>query len=242
MTRRSFNITADELQGDTIILRGRRRAHFLKAHRAATGGELELVGPGGELISARLRARGGAKLVLEVSGVAGGSSPVHELVLAAAVLKPKKMEFLVEKAAELGATCILPLLTARTVAAGKGGAGSTRLSRWRAKAREAAAMNRRPRVSRVLEPCPLGRLELLRGGTTLVLVADASLTLSAALRRGRQKDLMLVVGPEGDFTPAELAALVERGARTVRLGGEVLRAETAAISALAIVNSLWEWQ
>ncbi len=242
MTRRSFSITAEELRGRSVTLRGPRRAHFLKAFPPRKRSRLELLGGGGEIITARLARQGRDEVVLQVTSVRQAVARPFRLTLAAAVLKPKNMDFLVEKAAELGASRILPLLTSRTVAAGKGGTGRSRLARWRGKAAAAAAMNESPQLAQVLEAMPLSSLSFERGELVLALCAGGECSLYDVLRRSAARHLVLVVGPEGDFTPTELAELGKKGARTVRLGEEVLRAETAALSALAIVNSIWRWR
>ncbi len=240
MTRRSFALLADELSDNTIVLRGKRRAHFLKVFPDAKTKNMELLAADGRVFAARLVNSGRDELILQVVSSDVVASPSFVLTLAAAILKPRKMDFLVEKAAELGVSRVLPLITARTMAVGKDGPGDSRLARWRGKAAGATAMNERPWLTRVMEACPITSLVFPAAERVLVLSAQGQLGLRRALRGGPQ-DLTLVVGPEGDFAPDELRMLKENGAELVRLGDEILRAETASLAALAVINAEWRW-
>jgi len=244
MTRRSFTVLAGEVEAKTVVLRGKRAAHFRKAfgghaNGPADGKAIELLTDDGKIISV-LPEKMTPELV-ELRVVSQGKSPVPpaELILAAAIIKPRKMDFLVEKAAELGVTKLIPLITARTM--GGGGASANRLQRWRGKALSAGSMNDRPYPTVVEPPRQLKTLVAAGTQTMLVLHATGDKGLGQALKKKPLGDLVLVVGPEGDLTGEELTVMRENGAELVSLGEQVLRAETAALAGLAIVNSIWHW-
>ncbi len=141
-------------------------------------------------------------------------------------------------------TAILPWRAARCVARWDDGPrGAKALGRWRSTVREAAKQARRPWVPPVEEPVSTAGLAArIRGcAGALVLHEGASDGLASA-RLPAAGDLVLVVGPEGGITDAEIAELTAAGARSVRLGPEVLRASTAAavaLGALSVTTGRW---
>ena len=163
-----------------------------------------------------------------------GPSPEPELRLLIAALKRDPMDWLVEKATELGATLIQPVLTRRSVA---DRANSQRLS---AIARGAAEQCERLAVPSVAEAIPLHRALDAWDGVPLVAAMERS--AAPALREalaGRAAPLALLVGPEGGFEGAELDDLRRRPfVVPAGLGPRILRAETAAVAGLAAMQAL----
>jgi 16S rRNA (uracil1498-N3)-methyltransferase len=166
------------------------------------------------------------------------------VVLAQALVKGDRGELAVELATEAGVDGILPWRAARCVARWEEGPrGEKALGRWRSTVREAAKQARRPWLPVVEEPVTTAALARRVAAADLAVVlheAASERLLDLALPpRG---ELLLVVGPEGGITDAEIAALVEAGARPVRLGPEVLRASTAAavaLGALGVLTARW---
>lgn len=159
--------------------------------------------------------------------------PSAYVTLFAAVLKGDRQDWLIQKAVELGVSRIQPLLCARGVVKGS---APDRTERWQRIAREAAEQCERGIVPQVADPVPLeratwgGAMALIcteRQGQPLLAVLQA-LQAHPGIRR-----LAVFVGPEGGWTPEEVSALLARGALAVSLGPRVLRAETAALAALA---------
>lgn len=152
------------------------------------------------------------------------------VTLCAAVLKGERFDWLVQKATELGAAAIVPLLTARTVR--KVGAEDSRaLERWRRIATEAAEQSGRSVIPAIAPPTPIAGLA--GSAPKPLLVAherEAGTDLRAAIPPGADA-LSLVIGPEGGLTEAEVA---ECGGVPVSLGPRILRAETAAITAVTL--------
>ena len=172
--------------------------------------------------------------------------PSPRVLLAQALVKGDRGELAVELATEAGVDAILPWRAARCVARWDDGPrGAKALARWRSTVREAAKQARRPWVP------PVGdaggdRAEL--AGPDPAAAAGALVLHEGAVDRWprracpSRRELMLVVGPEGGITEAELAELTAAGARPVRLGPEVLRASTAAavaLGALAVLTGRW---
>jgi 16S rRNA (uracil1498-N3)-methyltransferase len=155
-------------------------------------------------------------------------------------VKGDRGELAVETATEAGVDGVIPWRAARCVAKWEQGPrGEKALARWRSTVREAAKQARRPWVPTVSAPVSTAELARRVGEVerTLVLHESADDVLRAS-DLPASGDVLLVVGPEGGISDAELDTLVAAGARTVRLGPDVLRASTAAAVALGAIGAL----
>jgi 16S rRNA (uracil1498-N3)-methyltransferase len=166
---------------------------------------------------------------------ADSALPVHLLM---AVFKFDHMEWGIEKATELGAARITPVIARRTEKH-LAQAAAKRVERWRRIALEASKQSRRTDVPTIDEPVAL---KLALGNVTAVtklLLAETEQqnTLRAALEGGCE-NVALGIGPEGGWTPEEMVLFSESGWKHVTLGVRILRAETAAIAALSICSAL----
>ena len=164
-----------------------------------------------------------------------------ELTLAQAVPKGKNMDLIVEKATELGAAVIAPLLSERTVVRADEGEALTKRDKWQRVVIEAAkqcGQNWLPRVTK-----PMGLKEFFAQGEKYDLMLIASLQPGAvgvkqALAEAgtkRPRSVLVLVGPEGDFTPAEVNLARNHGCRPITLGPIILRTETAAIYCVSVL-------
>lgn len=176
--------------------------------------------------------------------VVGEATPVVELPcrlqVGVAALKGEKLDWVVQKLTELGASQILFIQTERTVVSAGEERWHRRILRYQRIAQEAAEQSGRVRVPQVVEPV---RLEaLLRSADTahrFFLDPYAPHSLTVGLRPCPDA-VLLLIGPEGGFTPAEVESARAAGARPVRLGARILRAETAAIAAATLVAAAAE--
>jgi len=168
-------------------------------------------------------------------------APTVRMVLCAALIKFDHFEWMIEKATELGVSEIVPVETIRSER-GLERAAHKRVERWRRIALEASQQSRRAFLPDVSEPEPL--LDALSREASYKLALDensAARPLNAALpsARDRQDTVAMLIGPEGGWTEDERAQFAAAGWSPVSLGPLILRAETAALAALAIVNSAW---
>jgi 16S rRNA (uracil1498-N3)-methyltransferase len=163
------------------------------------------------------------------------------LVLCAALIKFDHFEWMIEKATELGVSEIVPVETIRSER-GLERAAHKRVERWRRIALEASQQSRRAFLPEVFEPEPL-RDALAREAAYRFALDEnpAARPLNAALPAGRNTHdtVALLIGPEGGWTDDERAQFTGANWSPVSLGPLILRAETAALAALAIVNSAW---
>jgi 16S rRNA (uracil1498-N3)-methyltransferase len=168
-------------------------------------------------------------------------APMVRLVLCAALIKFDHFEWMIEKATELGVSEIVPVETIRSER-GLERAAHKRVERWRRIALEASQQARRAFLPEVAEPEPL-RDTLQREATYRFALDEnpAVRPLNVALPAARdpQDTVALLIGPEGGWTEQERSEFIAAQWAPVSLGPLVLRAETAALAALAIVNSAW---
>jgi len=155
--------------------------------------------------------------------------PLTRLAVAFALTKGDKPELTVQKLTELGVDRIVPVLSARSVPRPGEDRSAATAARWERVARAAACQCRRARLVRVEALAPLGHL----AGHPALVVAERGGPPAQALGRTRGAEVLVVVGPEGGFDDAEVAALGPWA--TLGLARHVLRAETAAIAAAALV-------
>jgi 16S rRNA (uracil1498-N3)-methyltransferase len=164
------------------------------------------------------------------------------ITLAQAILKGDRMSWLVQKATELGVARIVPMETARVVARLAAGA-ATRHTRWGRIAREAVKQCGRVVVPAIDRPRSLVEVtrEVAAGhDVAWILWEGGGRTLAAAAAEtASPARLLLLVGPEGGFTPEEVAVAEGAGARRVSLGPRILRAESAGLTAVALCQFLF---
>jgi 16S rRNA (uracil1498-N3)-methyltransferase len=226
------------------VLDGPEGRHAATVKRLRAGEAVLLADGRGGLAHAVVSAAGRDHVDLLLTDRSTLPPPAPRVLLAQALVKGDRGELAVELATEVGVDGVLPWRAARCVARwAEGPRGDRALARWRSTVREAAKQARRPWVPVVEEPVTTAVLarRITAAAGALVLhegAADGLVELAAAGGLPDRGELLLVVGPEGGITDAEVAELVAAGARPVRLGAEVLRASTAAAVALGALGAL----
>ncbi|GIW42137.1 MAG: ribosomal RNA small subunit methyltransferase E [Candidatus Binatia bacterium] len=230
-----FFFDPSDRRGDRVVLRGEEFSH-VRARRVRRGDTVALLDGSGKEYEGRVQDIGRKEAVVEIVGV---EEPPREtalrIVLVQAVLAPPRVDLLVEKATELGVAEIRLFTSERTVVA----PSKARLQRWRRIAREAAKQSGRLLVPTVGEPLPYEEVleRTARETPARFLLHPEGDPFSPEPPPGA--DLAFFVGPEGGFTSGEVRRAREAGLRVVRLGPRRLRAETAAIVAVALAELLW---
>ena len=234
MTRRRW--IADTFTDTTASLTGDQAAHLARVLRAEPGQIFDVVANGflhrAEITSVSERE---VVFALHEELEAEAALPVHLLL---AVFKFDHLEWGIEKATELGAARITPVLARRTEKH-LAQAAAKRVERWRRIVREAAQQSRRSDVPEVDDPQTLkAALQSVSAETRLLLAeTEQENTIAAALGEASQS-VALAIGPEGGWTAEEMQLFTEHGWKHVTLGPRILRAETAAIAGLAICSAL----
>jgi 16S rRNA (uracil1498-N3)-methyltransferase len=216
------------LSGGASVALDAGQANYLgNVLRMGMGGELLLFdGASGEWL-ARIAEAGKKRMTLSVERKTREPEVIPDVWLAFAPVKRAQTDWLVEKATELGAARLIPVMTQRTVAE------RVRLERLEAIAIEAAEQCGRTRLPHIAEPRPLKRLLDEREAARTLYLADEAGGARAA-DAFRPTPALILVGPEGGFTADERAAVrAAANAVPISLGPRILRAETAALAALA---------
>jgi 16S rRNA (uracil1498-N3)-methyltransferase len=229
MTRRRW--IADRVEGDRAFLLEQNADHLFRVLRAKVGQQFE-VAAGGVLRLGTVIAAATDCVELHL-GAAVDSVALPEVSIYLSIFKFDRMEWALEKLTELGVARIFPIVAQRTgVHLAK--AAQTRLERWRKIVREASQQSRRIAAPEIAAPLVLKKAIVERKGSRIVLSeAEESVSLKVALADCKPP-LALALGPEGGWTEEELALFAGSGWLSVSLGHTILRAETAAIAALAV--------
>lgn len=210
--------------------------HCAKVFRHKEGDEIEIFDGQGNCRDARISAVRSREVQLEPQDEHAAQERSCFLTLAQAIPKGKNMDLIVQKSVELGVSCIVPLLTERTVV--KASEGKDLSSKWRRVALEACkqcGQNWLPEVTPVQSLKEWAATD--EDGLRLVaaLTEDAR-SLKELVADRQYSSASILIGPEGDFTPDELQSLQSQEYLPLTLGPLVLRAETAALYALSILN------
>jgi 16S rRNA (uracil1498-N3)-methyltransferase len=243
VTRRRW--IADTWDEATASIEGNQAGHLIRVLRAQPGMEFDVVAGGHVWHSEVARIAGDAvrfNLIAEVK-----ADPALPVTLLLSVFRFDRMEWAIEKATELGAERIVPVIARRsekhlvqTAAA--------RVQRWRRVALEASKQARRSDVLRIDEPLPLKAAVKLEDQAVRLVLAEQerSTTLHHALNEalGAAGDdvpaIRMAAGPEGGWTAEEEALFDAENWKSVSLGPRILRVETAAITAMAVAAALLE--
>jgi 16S rRNA (uracil1498-N3)-methyltransferase len=238
MTRRRW--IADRWTATTASLTGDQAAHLARVLRAEPGQVYDVVSNGflhrAEILSV---TEAEVLFTLHEELESDAALPLHLLL---AVFKFDHMEWAIEKATELGIARITPILARRTE---KHLAQSAlkRSDRWRRIALEASKQSRRTDIPNIADPIPLKQALAEEKSPTRILLSETeqSTTLTAALKTAtssqQETDTALAIGPEGGWTPEEMSLFTQHQWQPVTLGPRILRAETAAIAAIAIAST-----
>ncbi len=231
MTRRRW--IADESSGDRAALIGAHADHLARVLRARVGQEFD-VSTSGVVRRGKISSIEEGRVEFEL-GEPVVSSILPPITLALSIFKFDRMEWAIEKCVELGAARIVPVIAQRTEKH-LVPAAMKRVERWRRLAQQASEQSRRSLPPEIAAPVKLEDALSLPGDTRIVLSeAEREIMLRDVILPGNET--VLAFGPEGGWTEAELERFHASGWQAASLGETVLRAETAAIAALAIAVS-----
>ncbi len=233
-------VDASLAPGTRITLEGTAASHITRVLRLRVGEALTLFnGQGGEYSAGIDQAHGGVVTVAVGERRAIERESPLGLTLAQGVSRGERMDLVVQKATELGASGLVPVLTERSVVRLDAQQADRRWNHWRSIAIGACEQSGRNRLPELSPPLPLG--EFLRAAARgppaharLLLAPTASAGLGDVPRP--LGSVTVLIGPEGGLTEAEQQAAVAAGFTPVRLGPRVLRTETAAIAALTLLQ------
>jgi 16S rRNA (uracil1498-N3)-methyltransferase len=231
----------DAAVGERVSITGAEARHAVTVSRIAAGEDITLGNGSGLVVSGTVVSAEPAEFVVEVATVTHTPPSSPAIWLAQALAKGDRDEYAVQQATELGVDGVIPWAAQRSIVKWEGAKVAKGRQRWSAIVREATKQSVRSWIPEVGELLTTGLLAALAGeARMIVLDPTAEQPLSALEPDGR--DLILVVGPEGGISPAELSRLTAAGASLWRLGDTVLRTSTAGPAAIAVLNArLGRW-
>jgi len=218
----------------TLTLPREEAHHITQVRRAEIGAEIEVLDGQGRKAQTRLTGYTKKSASLEVLEVSQTPKSNLSLTLASAMLPASRWDWLLQKATELGAASIVPLVTERTQERKQ-----VRLDRWQGICIAAIKQSGNPWLPELHEPKTLRAFMEGHSDHLLLLAQEAAAphSLETVLCQDTaHQRVVCMTGPEGGFTPGEIEEILQQGAQTVCLGPHTLRAETAAISFLAGIN------
>jgi len=233
MTRRRW--IAEEFSGNQAALTGAHADHLVRVLRARVGQEFD-ISTSETVRRGRIANIQGGRVEFEL-GEEVAAARVANVTLLLAIFKFDRMEWAIEKCTELGVTRIVPVIARRTdthLAA----AAVKRSDRWRRLALQAAEQSRRTTPPEIAAPIKLQDVVNVAAALRIVLAeSEQQALLRDVLRSQPGGEIVLAVGPEGGWADDELQLFQKAGWISASLGDTILRAETAAIAAAAIVFS-----
>jgi 16S rRNA (uracil1498-N3)-methyltransferase len=221
--------------GGRAYVEGAELRHMRTVMRLAVDARVSLIDPVGGEHRGVIERYEHQRAVVRVESSAAPSIG-NRIILAAAIVRGPRMDFVVEKAGELGASELWPLVCARGLVQAP---GAERIARWRRLAISAAKQSQSASTMEVR--APIGVDELHRGvpeGALAVICAQTGEPLAELIRRAHPRAILIAVGPEGDFDVDERAKLLNAGFVAAGLGPNRLRSETAALAAVSIAQGL----
>ncbi|MFZ0339093.1 MAG: RsmE family RNA methyltransferase [Terracidiphilus sp.] len=243
MTRRRW--IAEKWDEATATIDGAQAEHLVRVLRAQPGMEADVVA-GGRVFHAQVAAVSPSEVRFNLTAelVADPALPV---TLVLAIYKFDRMEWAIEKATELGVAAVAPVIARRTEKH-LAQAAAKRAERWRRISHEASQQARRSDVPTIHDPISLAeRVRAATAATRIVLAEQERTTtlrhaIAEAIAAAREEmpRLEIAIGPEGGWAPDEEALFDANGWRAASLGPRIVRAETAAIAALAVIASSLE--
>jgi 16S rRNA (uracil1498-N3)-methyltransferase len=241
MTRRRW--IADTSNATTATLLGAQAEHLARVLRAQPGTEADIVA-NGHVYRASIASVSNEEVVFNLIDELT-ADPALPITLLLSVFKFDRMEWAIEKATELGVATIVPVIARRTEKH-LAQTADKRVDRWRRIAQEAAKQSRRADLPLIEDPVALPARLQYPSSALHILLAENELDITlrqrieAALKESGADlpDIAIAIGPEGGWTNEEVALFQKHNWQSASLGPRILRAETAAIAALAIASSL----
>jgi 16S rRNA (uracil1498-N3)-methyltransferase len=232
MTRRRW--IADEVSGNRAALTGSHAQHLSRVLRVRIGQTFDIA-TGEGVRSGTVSAIHDSRVEFEL-GEAVIEQVAPTITLALAIFKFDRMEWAIEKCTELGVARIIPVIAQRSESH-LASAAIKRVERWARIARQASEQARRASPPEIDDPVKVKELiKFPAANRVLLSESEHEMMLRDAVPE-RAEEILLAVGPEGGWTAAEIQLLSSEGWTTASLGNTILRAETAAIAAVAVALS-----
>ena len=227
MAIKSVYIADLAVKDNLISIRDEEHRH-LSVARAEVGEEIEIFDGRGEVLTAIIAVIERRETHAHITGKRHVTADAHELILGQSLIRHAAVEFALEKAVEAGVTRIIPVIAGRSNAKDVG-----RRERWHRIIVEAAKQSKRYYLPVLDEPRSFSKVLEVKAPTRIVFSEKNGSALKDAIK---QSPVLYMIGPEGGWTDEELVFAQQRGFALVGLGATILKAETAAVVATALVR------
>ena len=226
--------------------------HHLRVRRIGEGEVIPIFDGQGQIATATLIRLGSKSGELAIANVKQDtqSEPPYGITLAQGLAGGDKMDWVIEKAVETGASCIAPLQCERSVIklhrSSDAERAQKRLIHWRAITQSACEQCERTVLPQV-EPIQAiadylsgASNDCFNGALKLIFCTGDHPSLAKTIASLPAQNVILLIGPEGGFTPEEIALAMKAGFKAVSLGKRILRTETAGIAVISTIHAIWD--
>ena len=228
-----------QLYNEEMSITGVDAKHIGKVLRMQPGDKLQIVSDDGVSALAEVTAISESTVTVRCLEVLAEShEPAVKITLAQGLAKGEKMDFIIQKAVELGVYSIVPVAMEHSVVRLDGAKADKKVERWQKIAEAAAKQSKRDIIPQVQAVQSVSQMLANNNCKTKIIAYECEdrMSLKTALREaGQLDDLLLIIGPEGGISEGELGKAREAGAIPVSLGRRILRAETAGLVAMSAI-------
>ena len=231
-----------QLYNEEMYIEGVDARHISKVLRMQPGTQLQIVSDDGVSALAEIIAIDSERVKVRcLEKLAESHEPRVKLVLAQGLAKGEKMDFIIQKAVEMGAYSVIPVAMEHSVVRLDGAKSAKKVERWQKIAESAAKQSKRDIIPQVQTVQSMAEMLAKCACQTKIIAYECEdrLSLKAALRAAEEAggitELLLIIGPEGGISEGELEQARQAGAVPVSLGRRILRAETAGLVAISAI-------
>jgi 16S rRNA (uracil1498-N3)-methyltransferase len=240
MRRRFF---VDQVRNSHAEISGEEARHLSRVLRVEAGQRYE-ISDNHNVYLAEIETARKEQVIFRTLEKLEAAGPPVRMILYASLVKFERFEWMIEKATELGVERIIPVVAIRTEK-GLDKAALKRMGRWQRIALEASQQSRRAFLPEIEEPCAFAQAAAMPAEARVHRYAldeePGGVSFISALPQDRRASdrVAILVGPEGGWAPDERDRFAETGWTRITMGPLILRAETAATAALAVINNAW---
>ncbi len=235
-----FYIPEGSVRGNLINIGGKEAHHIIDVMRLKAPDKVVTFDGTGKEYTGFIKEVGRKSVTIEIVEARTLCGRMTDgIILLQAIPKKDKMDYIVEKSTELGVSKIIPLVTERTIPNWDEPKKASFVERWRKIAMEASKQCGRADIPEIGLIKNFSDVSVDTAGFGLALIAaldDGAIRFKDALRGFSPGRVAIAIGPEGDFTPGEVARAKKGGFKVVNLGSRILKSDTAGLFMLAILN------
>jgi 16S rRNA (uracil1498-N3)-methyltransferase len=230
----------DRIQGDNATLTDAGQLHHIRDVLRLKADDVVIVSDGaGNDFTGVITTIDKKQVVFKLTPLKKQRSRSVALTIACAIPKGSRMDDVIDFLTQLGVACIIPMRTERVVVKLDEAKMTARLQRWQKIAQNAARQCQRSSIPTMAPVTDIEKVIAESQGFDLKLIPHLSgerKLIRDIIAKSRPKNIIVLIGPEGDFTPAEVELALHNGFNPVSLGGTVLRVATAAVAVAAYIR------